>query len=106
MMDATVQSVLRLWSQGTSQKEIARRLRISDQKVCKILVTTGEIETDESKLLMSGLSVNQIAEKLNKSVKSVIARIPYKKGVYNAEYPTINAIRIRKTRQRKEKSDE
>ena len=98
MMDATIQSVIRLWEQELSQKEISRRLKISEQKVCKILVTVGAIETVESRMIKSGLTVSEIAEKLGKSEKSVICRIPYEKGIYNAEYPTINAIRIRKCR--------
>lgn len=98
MMDATIQSVIRLWEQELSQKEISRRLKISEQKVCKILVTVGAIETEESRMIKSGFSVWEIAEKLEKSEKSVICRIPYKKGIYNAEYPTINSIRIRKCR--------
>lgn len=101
MMDATIQSVIRLWEQELSQKEISRRLRISEQKVCKILVTVGAIETEESRMIKSGLTVSEIAEKLGKSEKSVICRIPYEKGIYNAEYPTINAIRIRKCRDKK-----
>ena len=101
MMDATIQSVIRLWEQELSQKEISRRLKISEQKVCKILVTVGAIETEESRMIKSGLSVSEIAEKLGKSEKSVICRIPYEKGIYNAEYPTINAIRIRKCRDKK-----
>lgn len=101
MMDATIQSVLRLWEQEISQKEISRRLKISEQKVCKILVTVGAIETEEARLLRTGLTVRQIAERLEKSEKAVIARIPYEKGIYKAEYPTINAMRIRKTREKK-----
>ena len=106
MMDATVQSVLRLWEQDISQKEIARRINISEQKVCKILVTTGAIETEESKLLKAGLAVKQIAEKLEKSEKAVIARIPYDNGIYNAEFPSINALRIRKCRAQKDGENE
>ena len=101
MIDATFQSVLRLWEQDTSQKEIARRLRISEQKVCKILVTAGAIETEESKLLKAGLAVKQIAEKLEKTEKAVVCRLPYEKGIYNAEYPTRNALKIRKCRVKK-----
>lgn len=88
MMDATFQSVLRLWEQDCSQKEIARRINISEQKVCKILVTAGAVETEESKLQKEGYTVDQIAEKLGKSEKAVICRLPYDKGIYNAEYPT------------------
>lgn len=102
MMDATFQSVLRLWEQDISKKEIARRLRISHQKVCKILMTAGAIETEESKLQKQGLTVQQIAVRLDKSEKAVIARIPYDKGIYNAEFPSINALRIRKCRAQKE----
>lgn len=98
MMDATVQSVVRLWEQEYSRKEIARRMRISEQKVCKILVTVGAIETDEAMMFRDGYTVSQIAELLEKSEKAVIARIPYQKCIYDAEYPTINAIRIRKCR--------
>lgn len=98
MMDVTIQSVVRLWEQDISQKEIARRLHISEQKVCKILVTVGAIETEECKLLKSGLTVPEIAERLEKSEKAVIARIPYNKGIYNAEYPSKNALKIRKCR--------
>ena len=38
---------------------------------------------------------------MEKSEKAVIARIPYDKGIYNAEYPTVNALRIRKCREKK-----
>lgn len=105
MMDATFTAVSRLWEQECSQKEIARRLNISESKVRKILVTTGAIETDESRLLKSGLSVSEIAEKLGKSINAVNSRIPYEKGIYNAEYPTLNAIKIRKTRKKEIKND-
>ena len=98
MMDVTFTAVSRLWEQGTSQKEICRRINISNTKVRKILITIGAIETDESKLYAAGKTVEQIAEITGKSIKAVSGRIPYSKCMYNAEYPTINAIRIRKCR--------
>lgn len=98
MMDATFTAVSRLWEQGCSQKEICRRLNLSNCKVRKILVTIGAIETDESKLYAAGKTVEQIAEITGKSKNAVFGRIPYTKGIYNAEYPTINAMRIRKSR--------
>ena len=54
MMDATFQSVLRLWEQDYSKKEIARRLRISHQKVCKILVTEGANRRKDGKIRKGG----------------------------------------------------
>lgn len=104
MMDATFTAVLRLWEQDCSQKEIARRLNLSEQKVRKILVTAGAIETEESKLYAKGYTAAQIMELTGKSDSAVCSRIPYSKGMYSAEYPTINALRIRKCRQ-KQKGD-
>lgn len=98
MMDATFTAVSRLWEQGCSQKEICLRLNLSNSKVRKILVTIGAIETEESKLYAAGKTVDQIAEATGKSKNAVFGRIPYNKGMYNAEYPTINAMRIRKSR--------
>lgn len=97
-MDVTVQSVLRLFEQGVSQKQICARLKLSHTKVTQILVTAGALETEESKLYAQGYTVEEIAQKLKKKPNSVKVRLPYSKGVYNAEYPTINALRIRKHR--------
>lgn len=101
MMDATFTSVLRLWEQRLSQKEISRRLDISEQKVRRILLTAGAIETDESRLYDRGMPVADIAAKLGKSEKAVIQRLPYSKGMYGAEYPSLNALKIRQCRDKK-----
>lgn len=98
MMDATYTAVLRLWEQNPSRKDISRRLNISHGKVLKIPVTAGAVETEESKLRAQGKTVPEIAQILGKSEKSVFCRVPYEKGMYGAEYPTINALRIRKCR--------
>lgn len=98
MLDATVTSVIRLREQHLSVKEISRRLNIGHQKVLQILVTAGLEETDESLLFRQGKTVDEICDLLGKSRKSVLPRLPYTKGQYNAEYPTINAMRIRKCR--------
>nr|DAG56365.1 MAG TPA: Protein of unknown function (DUF1670) [Caudoviricetes sp.] len=100
MMDATYTAVLRLWEQEHSIKDISRRLNISHGKVLKILVTAGAVETAESKMYSQGKSTAEISEALNKSEKAVSCRIPYEKGMYGAEYPTINALRIRKCREK------
>lgn len=99
-MDATFTAVARLWEQKCSQREIANRLNISEPKVRKILITIGAIETDESQLFATGLSIEEIADKLGKSPKAVLGRLPYTKGQYGAEYPSINALRIRKSREK------
>lgn len=101
MMDSTVTAVLRLWEHELSRKEIARRLNISFQKVTKILVTAGALETPESKLYTQGYSLAQIAAALDETERAAFPRIPYAKGMYGAEYPTTNALRIRKCREGK-----
>lgn len=100
-MDATFTSIIRLWEQGYTQTQIGRKLNLSLGKVRKILLTVGLIETEESKFLKQGLTVEEIAEKLGKTVGAVSGRIPYKKGMYNAEYPSENALKIRETRNKK-----
>nr|DAH41778.1 MAG TPA: Protein of unknown function (DUF1670) [Caudoviricetes sp.] len=100
-MDATFTAVVRLFEQGYTQTQIGRKLNLSLGKVRKILLTVGLIETEESKFLKQGLTVEEIAQKLNKTVKAVSSRIPYEKGMYNAEYPSENALKIRETRNKK-----
>lgn len=102
-MDATFTSIVRLWEQGYTQTQISRKLNLSLSKVRKVLLTVGLIETEESKFLKQGLTVGEIAKKLGKTVKAVSGRIPHKKGMYNAEYPSKNALQIRETRKKKEK---
>ena len=103
MMDVTFTAVLRLWEQNPSMKDIARRLNISHGKVLKILVTAGAVETTESKLYAAGKTLPEIAQILEKSEGAVFCRVPYEKGMYSAEYPTINALRIRKCREKGDK---
>ena len=92
MMDATFAAVARLWEQHCSVREIARRVKISEAKVNKILLTIGAASSDDSKLLAAGLSVDEIAGRLGKSRKAVLARLPYSKGQYG--WSTTNLYNI------------
>lgn len=62
-MDATFTSIVRLWEQGYTQTQISRKLNLSLGKVRKVLLTVGLIETDESKFLKQGFTVEEIAKK-------------------------------------------
>ena len=97
-MDALVTSVIRLHEQGLSERTISDRLKISGQKVSQILITAGLKTTAEAELQASGLTSDEIAVKLGKSRKAVLSRLPYSKGQYRSEYPTVNALRIRQCR--------
>ena len=108
-MDATIQTVLRLHEQGIPRRTIAKRAGISLQKVRKILITAGawSDETSEKigKLRANGMSVPEIAEELGVKTNTVWSYLPYSKGMYNQEYPTINAIRVRNSKRKaKEKA--
>lgn len=102
MTDTTFSAVFNLWEHDFSKKEIARKLNLSHGKVTKILVTIGAIETEEAQMLASGMTVKEIAAKLDKTEHAVFCRVPYSKGVYDSDNPSPNAIRIRECRARKQ----
>lgn len=95
--------------QGIPKRTIAKRAGISLQKVRKILITAGawSDETSEKigKMRSSGMSVPEIAEEMGMKTNTVWSYLPYSKGMYNQEYPTINAIRVRNSKRKaKEKA--
>ena len=57
------------------------------------------------KLRANGMSVPEIAEELGVKANTVWSYLPYSKGMYNQEYSTINAIRVRNSKRKaKEKA--
>ena len=96
------ENVISLYKQGASTKVIEKQGVCSSAKARKILITEGLYESprtaEVSKLVNSGLTTTQIAERLGIGVKAVNAYLPYKKGIYNSDTPTENAVRIRKHR--------
>lgn len=99
--DSTFLEVCRLYRQNLSVKEISRNLKISYGKTRKILVTAGEIETAESKMLADGMTIPEIAAALGKTEMSLFVNIPYQKCMYNAKNQTENAKRVERSRNRK-----
>jgi DNA-binding NarL/FixJ family response regulator len=101
-MDATIETVVRLYEQGLSLNQIEARHVCSKQKARKILITAGLYTTplikQIQKLYAEGKSIQEIAIELNLSGNAVSSMLPYSKGIYNAEYPSINAMKIRKSR--------
>lgn len=106
-MDRIFTSTLRLSEQGVSLKQIGRQLGISEQKVRKILITAGAWSSETSKkissLVESGKSLDEIQAFTGLTQNAVLSYLPYERGMQNAEYPTVNALRIRKYRQNKKK---
>lgn len=104
-MDALQQTIVRLSEQGVPVKQIARRTGTSEQKVRRVLITMGMWSSPLSeqirRMLDDGKTLDEIAAALHMTRKNVIIYTPYTKGMYNAEYPTVNALRIRACKQRK-----
>ena len=104
-MDRIFTSVLHLSEQGVSLKQIGRQLGISEQKVRKILISAGAWSSETSKkinsLVESVKSLDEIQVVTGLTRNAVLSYLPYERGMQNAEYPTINALRIRKCRQNK-----
>lgn len=109
-MDALFTSVLRLYEQEHHIKVVAKRLNISEQKVRKILITAGAWSSPLSEsianLSKNGKSVDEITEALGISRNAVLSYMPYDRGMQDAEYPTINALRIRECRKRKKEREQ
>lgn len=109
-MDRIFLSALRLHEQGVSIKEIAHRLRISEQKARRILITTGSYTTPTIRRIAeetaAGKTIDEIAAELGVTVKAVIANMPYSKGSYSMEYPSKNALAIRRCREKGKENEQ
>ena len=103
-MNKLEKDVIRKYELTGTLKGTSRLCFVSTQKVRKILLTNGimpdsDITHEVVRLREAGLSINDIANKLNVSHKAVHAHLPYDKGMYLADNPSINALRIRKHRE-------
>ena len=91
---------------GMPIKEIAKKSKISEVKVRRILITEGiwrSITSDEiTKLVNEGLSAKEIADKLKKPIKTVQAYMPYSRGEYGMAQ-TYTAAQSKKFRERNRK---
>lgn len=99
-----ISEIVKSYNSNMSIKEIAAWSNINTHKVIKALVTAG-VYTSETydrikDMRLDGKSDNEIASTLGLSKSAMNDYTPYKKGIYNAESPTENAINIRKYRER------
>ena len=91
---------------------VAEMLEISALKARKLLITAGEragdpgtyyttpISDEVQKLYDSGVSIDNIADKLELSHASVIGYLPYTKTVYSMKQLSVDAERIKRFRER------
>lgn len=106
----TVDKIIAYYSSCESMKETARKFGLSHQKIRKILITAGKFSSPQTNMIMSlnerGLSAEEIAKKMNVTKKCVLSYLPYSKGMYYADNPTENALRIRKCKEKKKREQE
>lgn len=99
-----VGEIVKRYKQGTPVKEIADTGNISTAKVIKILVSEGVYSSETydtiKELRMDGVPDSEIAKICGFGKSAMDMYTPYRKGVYNSDNPTDNAIRIRKSRDR------
>lgn len=86
-------------------KGTAKVVGVSEPTVRRVLIDAGEYSNETvasvSALREAGKSQKEICEILHLSESTVLGALPYTKGTYKDE-PTVNALRIRKCRGKKE----
>ena len=69
------------------------------------MITDNAYESEKSKkvkeMYNDGMTEGEIAEKMKMKEKVISSYLPYRKGEYNSENPSQNAIKLRKWRKRK-----
>jgi len=93
------------YSLTRSIRGTAKLFAISNAKVRRVLLSSGVMPDSELTLRIvglhnSGFGPRQIAESLNMRVNAVFSHLPYIRGMYNSDTPTINALHIRNYRNR------
>lgn len=100
--------VLDTYNVTKSMNETARKLKLSHQTVRRVLISNGiypsERTREVTRLCLMGMTVQEIAEYLGISAKTVQANMPYSRGSYVTGPKSKNAERILEFRARK-KSD-
>lgn len=97
--------ILTQYRQTESITKTAELLKISKQVVRRTLITAGLYSSEQSehiqKLYTAGMPVKDIAALLRLSRSSVWAYLPYSRGPRKDWGVTVNALRIRKCREKK-----
>lgn len=91
--------------EAPSISAVARELNTTTIRIKKMLITAGFYTTAVSRKVLelheSGASMKEIMEKTGLKEASVYSYLPYSKGVYNLDNPTLCAEQNRRFRKRK-----
>lgn len=98
------EKIITIYRLTRSLNETARQTGLSSQKVRRFLINAGEYVSPAAEqirsMYTSGCTPEEIRKALGLSRSAVFSYLPYRKGEYNAESPTENALRIRRHRQK------
>lgn len=104
----TIDDVIIAYKQWDSIKETARRLEISEGVVRKCLVGCGIIDAPLTRRIAElrgqGSTQADIAQAIGVSVSCVNANTPYDRGMMIEPSQTVNAQRIRKSREKRKQA--
>ena len=102
----TPKDILDEYNRQKSIRATARNLEISHGVVRKVLVTYRVIDSPLiqriAELRAAGMPNKDIADLLNISVSCIAANSPYSRGTYLNSSNTLNAIKLRNWRQKKQ----
>lgn len=102
--NSEINRIIQIYNSCNSIMKTSRLTGVSTVKVRKILITEGLWESDTSRqirlLLDQESTTEDIAKRLNMSVKNVQAYMPYERGVYGGESVSPDAKRSEKYRNR------
>ena len=100
--ESIVKMIVGLHLAGCSIKSTAKILKISEQKVRKILITFDLFESEKSryiaKRINEGASVEDVAREIETTERYVNSYLPYSKGVYYGDHPSKGALVLREWR--------
>lgn len=105
----TDDEIIVLYMINGTLKDTAIAAGVSTHVIRRVLVEHGLLTNDThfavANLAEEGLSPDEIASALKKSITAVYDYLPYTKGRYMADNPTDNALKIRKTRAKARATD-
>lgn len=101
----TQKDIINEYAATKSMNGTARKLKLSKQTVRRVLISNGIYPSERTKevarLCLMGMTVQEIAEYLGISAKTVQSNMPYSKGSYATGAKSKNAERILECRTRK-----
>lgn len=105
----TDKEILDTYERTGSMRATAKELHVYTQVIRRVLIThgvyTSPMVEQVEEMASDGKSIDEIAQALHVTRAWVISSTPYTRGSYRIGDKTVNARRIAKCRERKNKND-